>query len=171
MSINHRFCKGFTLLEVLIAVLILAIGLLGMAGLQVAGLRNNYSAYLRSQSTQLAYDIADRMRANPAGVIGGSYNNQAAPNSAPSPDCVSNSCTSSQMASKDLFDWTTTLAAQLPNGRGVVCIDSSPNDGTFASNACDGVGNVYAIKIWWNDEYDRGTGAVVVKQFATSFQP
>ncbi len=55
---------GFTLIEVLIAMLVLAVGLLGLAGLQATSLRNNQSAYNRSQATQLAYDLADRMRAN-----------------------------------------------------------------------------------------------------------
>ena len=55
---------GFTLIEVLIAMIILAVGLLGLAGLQATSLRNNQSAYNRSVATQLAYDIADRMRAN-----------------------------------------------------------------------------------------------------------
>ena len=55
---------GFTLIEVLIAMIILAVGLLGLAGLQATTLKNNQSAYNRIKATQLAYDIADRMRAN-----------------------------------------------------------------------------------------------------------
>ena len=55
---------GFTLIEVLIAMIVLAVGLLGLAGLQATSLRNNQSAYNRIKATQLAYDIADRMRAN-----------------------------------------------------------------------------------------------------------
>ena len=60
--------RGFTLLEILIAVGVLSIGLLGIAGLQALGQRSNHSAYLRSQATALAYDMIDRMRANKAGV-------------------------------------------------------------------------------------------------------
>jgi len=56
--------KGFTLIEVLVSMIVLAIGLLGLAGLQMSSLRNNLSAYHRSQATQLAYDMADRMRTN-----------------------------------------------------------------------------------------------------------
>ncbi|MEJ2108263.1 MAG: type IV pilus modification protein PilV [Acidiferrobacteraceae bacterium] len=59
--------RGFTLTEVLIAVLVLAVGLLGLAGLQLAGMKSNHSAYLRSQATIVAYDLLDRMRADPAG--------------------------------------------------------------------------------------------------------
>ncbi|MDN5872573.1 MAG: type IV pilus modification protein PilV [Nitrococcus sp.] len=57
---------GFTLVEVLIALLVLSVGLLGIAGLQLTSLRSNHSAYLRSQATLMAYDILDRMRANRA---------------------------------------------------------------------------------------------------------
>ena len=56
--------KGFTLLEVLITVVILAIGLLGLAGLQVNGMKNNLSAEQRGLASQLAYDMADRIRGN-----------------------------------------------------------------------------------------------------------
>lgn len=59
----HRSQAGFTLLEVLIALLVLSIGLLGLAALQAAGLRSSHGAYLSSQATLLAYDMADRIRA------------------------------------------------------------------------------------------------------------
>lgn len=155
--------SGFTLLEVLIAVLVLAIGLLGMAGLQVAGLRNNQSAYYRSQATQLAYDMADRVRANSVGLNNGNYNNGAATND----DCVINACDAAQMAGYDLARWTAELATQLPSGAGVVCIDDTPNDGTAAAPACDNTGTAYAIKVWWDD--DRSGEAN--QRFVTSFRP
>lgn len=56
--------QGFSLVEVLVALLVLAIGLLGMAGLQTRGVSTNYSALQRSQATLYAYDIVERMRAN-----------------------------------------------------------------------------------------------------------
>jgi len=57
--------SGFTLVEVLVTVIIMAIGLLGVAGLQLAGMRSNHSAFLRTQATIAAYDLIDRMRADP----------------------------------------------------------------------------------------------------------
>ena len=60
MKKNH----GFTLIEVLISMVILAIGLLGLAGIQMMGLQNNLSSYHRGQATLLVYDMADRMRTN-----------------------------------------------------------------------------------------------------------
>lgn len=55
---------GFTLIEVLMALLIMAIGLLGLANLQIISLKNSQSAYNRSQATLIAYDVIDRMRLN-----------------------------------------------------------------------------------------------------------
>jgi len=169
---------GFTLIEVLVAVMVLGVGLLGIAGLQVTGLHNNHSAYLRSQATLLASDIADRMRANPQGVAAGLYNNQSAPTSVP--DCEAAPCNSAQMAGYDLAKWNQTLAASLPGGVGVVCADNTPeqrdpaNPGDYDSitpSAPDcGTGNVYAVKIWWNDAYNQD-GSVHVEHFVTSFQP
>ena len=56
--------SGFSLIEVLVALLVLSIGLLGLAALQAQGLRFNHDAYVRTQATNLAYDIVDRMRVN-----------------------------------------------------------------------------------------------------------
>ena len=61
--------RGFSLIEVLIALLVLAIGLLGLAALQAQGLRFNHDAYVRTQATHIAYDIVDRMRANRANAV------------------------------------------------------------------------------------------------------
>lgn len=64
---------GFSLIEVLVALLVLSIGLLGLAALQVTGLKYNSDAYYRTQASILAYDIIDRMRANPKGAGNGDY--------------------------------------------------------------------------------------------------
>jgi type IV pilus assembly protein PilV len=66
--------KGFSLIEVLVAVLVLAIGLLGVAALQINATRANQSAELRSQASMLAYFMLDAMRANREAARAGSYN-------------------------------------------------------------------------------------------------
>ncbi|MBI5041482.1 MAG: type IV pilus modification protein PilV, partial [Gammaproteobacteria bacterium] len=106
---------GFTLLEVLIAVVVLSIGLLGIAGLQTTGLRNNQDAYARTQATTLANDMADRIRANMAGFNAGNYDNTAAYTAT----CESSGCSPQQMAQHDTSLWNTALAA-LPSGQGTV---------------------------------------------------
>ncbi len=69
---RRRGAAGFTLLEVLIAIVVVALGLLGLAGLQVFALKNNQSASLRVAATNLTTDIIERMKANVDGVT--SYN-------------------------------------------------------------------------------------------------
>lgn len=61
---HKRRQHGFTLIEVLVSLIVLAIGLLGLAQLQARGLKFNQDAYARSQATVLAYEMIDRMRAN-----------------------------------------------------------------------------------------------------------
>jgi len=75
---------GMTLVEVLVAVLVLSIGLLGLASLQMTVLRSNHSAYLRSQATLLAQDITERMLANRSAALAGKYD---AANCTTNPDC------------------------------------------------------------------------------------
>ncbi|MGI9304444.1 MAG: type IV pilus modification protein PilV, partial [Gammaproteobacteria bacterium] len=67
MKFSEKKIRGFTLLEVLIATVVLSIGLIGLAALMIQGQKFNRSALNRSQATFIAYDMADRMRANRAG--------------------------------------------------------------------------------------------------------
>ena len=171
---------GFTLIEILIAVVILSIGLLGLAGLQTTGLHSNHSANLRTQSTLMAYDMTDRMRTNGAGSAGGSYNNPtptdhgcAWDGSAPA------DCTPQQMAEHDVWEWNAAVAQSLPQGVGVICLDATPEDGGDADSngtvdnteyACDNSGSLSVVKLWWVDEFDS-SGSPVIKRFVTVFQP
>lgn len=160
----HSGAKGFTLLEILVTVIILAIGLLGMAGLQLTGMRNNQSAYLRTQAALLAYDMGERMRANSLGFNNNAYDQ---PQAVEYPGCfTAEGCTVAEMAQNDAFEWSNTLATQLPMGNGVVCLDGTPDDGIPESPDCDGAGGVYVIKIWWDDSRS-GTQD---QRFVTSFQ-
>ncbi|MDH3305862.1 MAG: type IV pilus modification protein PilV [Gammaproteobacteria bacterium] len=144
---------GFTLIEVLVAVIVLSIGLVGVAGLQAVSLKNNQSAFMRSQASALAYDLADRMRANVPGANAGMYDPTA---KAATAGCKSTSgCTTQQMAENDLAEWSAAIATYLPDGEGFVCIDSTPNDGTgIGDPQCDGTGTLFAVKIWWDDDRD-----------------
>lgn len=89
--------KGVTLLEVLIAVLVLAIGLVGTAAMQNKSLALNHGAYLESQATNLAYDIADRMRANRGAANNGGYDRDFEDNF-PTDN-------SGSLAEQDLYSW------------------------------------------------------------------
>lgn len=66
--------KGASLIEILIAVVVISVGLLGLAGLQTSSIKSNQSSYLRSQATLLAYDLSDRMRASRDAAENGAFN-------------------------------------------------------------------------------------------------
>ena len=152
-------------MEVLISLLVLSFGMLGMAGVQAVSLRGNQAAYYRTMSTTLTVDIVERMRANLSAVDVGDYDDVVG---AATAACFTVAgCTGAQMAAQDVLDWEAAIAAALPLGTAVVCLDGSPTDGTAAANACDGTGSIYAIKIWWDDDRD-GTAEQI---FTTTFQP
>ncbi len=126
---------GFTLIEILIALIILSFGLLGLAGLQAASMQQNQDSSFRSQATALAYDLADRIRANSSQIaiylaLAPALNN----------NCLGIAgCTPQQMANHDLAEWNAALNS-LPGG-GV---------GSIAQTAA----NVYTIYVNWDDDKD-----------------
>jgi len=129
-----RNARGFTLLEVLIALLIFSFGMLGMAGLLTVSVKTNHSAYLRTQAFLLAQDLADRMRANaPAlwqspnpyklnAIVTPPATPALVPTGAFTDPCTSASCTPAQVAARDLGIWQAQVAQFLPNaGAALVC--------------------------------------------------
>ena len=181
----RRRASGFTMLEALVSILILSFGLLGLAGLFVSGAQNNRSANLRTVATQQAYNMADRMRTNMTALTVLSptvpyYNLPAAVQA----NCyTATACDSPTMAKNDYYEWNDAAspisnASLLPGGYGVVCIDSTPDDGTWngtaVTHACDNLGTSYAIKVWWLD--DRRSGAATnttaaYRRFVATLQP
>lgn len=169
--------RGFTLIEVLIAVVVLSIGLLGLASLQSNGLRFNQSAQMRTQATQLAYDMSDRMRANMAAVSNGAYLSSSSASLATVAACHNTTgCTAAQMAGDDLARWDLAVQRYLPTGSAaqpsawVICRDATPSDGTGpAADGCDNNANSpFAIKLWWDDDRD---GNVDTVPFSVAFEP
>ena len=153
-----RSAAGFSLLEVLVALLVLSIGLLGLAGLQVTSVNNTRDAYYRSQALMLAYDITDRMRANLEGVDDGDYD--AITGTLVTACRTTAGCTAAQLATDDVALWRAAVQGALPAGDAIVCIDSSPSDGTDASSpACDGTGTQFVAKVWWENDRDPTTAA------------
>lgn len=128
---------GFSLLEVLIALLVMSVGLLGIVGMVTTSLKANDGAYLRSTANSLAYSILDRMRANRQSATQGNYNisiGTTAPVSAaclPTRTCTptqfaalcmgsANTCAPGAMAQADLGIWKQDLATDLPAGDGSI---------------------------------------------------
>ena len=140
---------GFTLIEILIALLVLSIGMLGRAALQAATVQFNHSAYLRSQATSLAYDIVDRMRANRTSAIAGNYDGEFAN---PALVCNAAVATPTSVAASDVASWRNALACRLPSGTGSIDVDT------------DGVATV---SIRWDESRTEGQGETAIFAMST----
>lgn len=148
----------------MVSLVILSLGVLGMASLQLTAIKQNQSAYMRTQANHLAYDVVDRMRINSGETD--SYIDQDSGTEDSS--CVSYSgaatgCSRSAMAAHDLFEWLSSLGRELPSGSGRLCrgaLDLDDPDNPDCDIDADAPVTVY---IWWDDERNGST-----VQFAVS---
>jgi type IV pilus assembly protein PilV len=131
--------RGVGLIEVLVAVLILALGLLGMAGLQSKSLRASQSSYARTQAVMLSYYMLDAMRADRNAALGGNYNT---PNL-----CSSGAVTGTALPDNNRKHWIDSMKKSLGD------INS-----TCGAIDCDATG-LCTVKIIWNDERAGGLGS------------
>lgn len=132
--------KGVSMIEVLVAIIVLSIGLLGLAGLQSAGLTHNQSASFRSTATMMSYSILDSMRANRVEARNGSYN-----------IAIGASLSSgSTVPEQDVSNWLNELALRLPAGTGAINVN----------------GSVVTVTIQWDDS----RGALAAQQFILTTQ-
>ncbi len=112
---SPRVQRGVSMIEVLVAVLIFTIGLIGLGGLLITATKSNVSAYFRTQVTFLANNMADRMRANPLGLWNDNYNSTNYPITGTVPVCDATAgCTPAQVATRDQIVWSQQLTASLP---------------------------------------------------------
>ena len=132
--------QGVTLIESMIALLVISVGLLGIAALQLTSMKQNSSALQNSKAVWIAYNMADRVRANLNEFenyddidVGAGSNKEYDRN------CTTNECTSSQLIVSDAREWWDDVSA-LPSGRGMI----------------DGDATELTISVMWDDE---GTGA------------
>jgi type IV pilus assembly protein PilV len=125
--------RGFTLIESLVAMVVISVGMLGIAAMYVEGLRAGRTSVYRTIAIELASDLTDRIRANP--TAGGAYAGGGAQN-----NCVNgaNDCTPAQLAADDLFWWNAGVQARLPGGDAAV-------------NFVAGDPSTYIITVNWNE--------------------
>lgn len=154
-----RQVAGYALIEALVAVLISCVGFIGAVRMQTLGMKMNTTSQLRQKAVLLTYQMTDRIRANRVGFGSGAYDNPPLGSNA----CMSTGCTPALLAVADMTEWSNDITSQLPGASGVVCIDSTPDDGIASTPACDGVGNVLAVKIWWTDTMGSAQFVTVVR--------
>lgn len=166
--------QGFSLIEVLIAVLIFTLGLLGVAGLLVLATQANHGGYVRTQVAYLAHNMADRMSANPIGVWNGLYNSSSYPITGTT-NC-NTGCSVSQLATYDQEAWSRQLDSFLANPKATIsCRRAGVGFSVSASHLTSRppFGGTCTMTITWNDrgyggESDRQTAP---QTFAWEFQP
>jgi len=112
-----RRCGGMTLIEVLVTLVVISMGLLGVAALQMRTLRHNYDALMRSHASALADDIADRMRSNSAAVRPASGQSKYETKFG-----ASSTSSDASRATRDVMEWKNAMAARLPSGDGEVVV-------------------------------------------------
>lgn len=134
-----------TLVEVLVTLVIISVGLLGVAALQLTTVRNNYDAYVRSQAAMLAGDMLDRMRSNRTDQNG---NSKAAGYAV----AVDEDDEPNTPEGEDLANWRAVLAEQLPNGRGGIAYDAASS--------------LVTITIQWGERAERDADSLLT--FVTS---
>lgn len=156
------------MLEVLVAIVILSIGMLGAVGMQAAAMQSNKEGHYQAVATTLARELAEKMRGN----NGVATKTAAAQNpflmavtltdsttiATPAPNCVTADCTTAlQVAAWDAADWQLRVRAALPTPRVVVCFDSTPFKVSGEPDwDCDNLGDVSVVKMGWTRTDTQG---------------
>lgn len=169
LPVSHDHQDGFTLVEVLVAIVILSIGVLGAVGMQAAAMQSNKEVRYQAIAGALARELAEKMRGNHAvGVKISAAENPYLLNatftsadtvSAPTPNCFTDACpTGLQIAAWDIYEWQLRLINALPSPRVRICMDKEPFTTTGEPKwACTDTGDVAILKLSWNRANAQGT--------------
>jgi type IV pilus assembly protein PilV len=147
-----RIDSGFTLLEALVALTLLAVGLLGVVALVLSGLRTSHEAQLQTSAITLAADLGDRIRANRTASAGYALD-EGAVLDRPSATCrAAGECTSADIARLDLYEWQQDAYANLPGCVTRVTVESIDGGGT----------TTFGITIGWLPRTDSARVSIVL---------
>lgn len=171
--------SGFTLIEVMVALIVLVLGVLGAAAMTLTAIRDSKQSSLRSQASALAYELSDLIRAS-------AYPTPAPPVVPPPPGtppppgpqeavftgappgkvaaCWTGGCTPDEMAKNDYFEWNAKLTGPdgLPNGDAVICRDATnlASDVASYNPACDGLStSPLVVKMSWDEKNNNARDA------------
>jgi type IV pilus assembly protein PilV len=151
--------QGYSLLEVLIGILILSVGILGMAAMQLSAKKVGYDALQRSIATSLAHDILERIRSNPTALTRYEIANTGdGTTAAPTPDCTTgNVCSDTQLADRDLWEWEQSLIGVAEQSS-----DNKPVGGLVNPRACITETNgLVVVTIVWKGFQSSLTNAAI----------
>ncbi len=162
---------GFTLIEVLIALIVLVLGVLGAAAMTLTSLRDGKQSGLRSQAAALAYEIGDIMRANRNATGVEAIFTGTQPTGGISSCWTSSGCVPTDMATNDFYEWIQKLhnpITGLPNGQAVICHDLATPATSFP--ACDGSAtSPLVVKLKWDEKNNNARGATSTTAVSTQY--
>jgi type IV pilus assembly protein PilV len=177
--VRARPVGGFTLIEVLVSLFVLAVGIVGAAATQARAQATRHQSVLLSSATQLAASLAERMRANPVAMalpdaanpyLQLDYDSGNGAPAAPASSCYGDAaCAPADMAAFDLFAVRRSLHSHFPGARVRICRDAAPWSGVAGSLSwqCDnGAGAPVVIKLGWRGKGERGAAAPFVPALA-----
>ncbi|HIO97673.1 MAG TPA: type IV pilus modification protein PilV [Leucothrix sp.] len=149
---------GFSLLEILISLVIMSVGMMGLAGLKLVAIKGTNEAHFRHEASLLMADLADRMRANEEAVDNGTYELSTAVDlsTAPSPDCSSKACTADELAKYDQYQIALKMSVAMPGSSLLI---------TCPNNTCSTIADVkveHTIAINWKEKKDKSENMITV---------
>jgi type IV pilus assembly protein PilV len=171
--------RGFSLIELLVSVLIMSIGVLGMAGLQVLSLQQNRSALLQGEATLLVNDIMDRIRANPSTAYSGILVTDT-PVSVT--NCVGNTCSEAEMRAFDVAQWQCSINSLDSAGAQITACNDYGVTGSLPGGPCANLadacaagsitltGSIYAVSVQWVDQQRVNNSAGVTRSVTVSMR-
>lgn len=156
-TLNRARQQGMSLIEVLVAIVIIAIALFGTASLQMSAMRLGQGGVFRSHAVFLAQDIAERMESNAAGAIAGSYA-VTLTSTPPTVDttCETAACAQAALAAYDIAQWANTVSTTLPQSSWSI------------THTVTGTPSTYTIVVRWIDRRTK-TSDTSVGAIAESF--
>lgn len=143
---GKRKQSGVTLIETLVAILILSLGMFGMLSMFLNSIKLTSSSNYRSVAAQQTYAASDSIRASLPQLL--VY--PTATGAAVGACLTAAGCTVTEIVDTEIALWQTRISAMLPAGAATICRDSTPADGTPAAWGCDGTGQ-FVIKVCWDD--------------------
>ena len=162
--------SGFSLLEVLISLVIMSVGMMGLAGLKVVSIKGANDSHFRQETTLLMMDLANRMRANPIGVDEGDYesHNRVSIDSEPTKDCRTVFCEPDDLATYDMYRVAYKMSLVAPGSSVSITCPSNDckttpaveevraPDGTITTPAADAKKKVHTIEVKWKVRKQTG---------------
>lgn len=147
---KYRSQKGVGIIEILVTIVLLSVGFLATARMQVESMRFSQSAYYQSQAYFMASDIINRMRTNSEGVAAGHYDNIATASSSSNPGCAANNCDARNIALQDIYEWSSYLHAPAGSVNFIPALPSTDNLQAIGSvepvNA-----DIYTVNLEWSE--------------------